>query len=392
MKKKENNIRFSAHTALAAVKRYLCGLDLPILAAVLALCAFGVVLLYSVNANGIIGSVSSRTWITQLAAVLMGLTAALVLAGIDYRRLVGRFWIFAVPAVLLTVLTYTPLGIQREGSDDKAWLNLGFMSFQPSEILKFAFLLSFAFHVRKVRKEINKPKNIFYLVLHGLTPVILVACQGDYGTALVFAFMFAVILSVSGVSIKFIIACAVAVPLMGLGAWFFLLEDSHKQRLLIIFNPDSDPLGAGYQQRLGKIALSGGGLFGKGLFGGEYTYVPEVHNDFIFSYIGQALGFVGCVATVIALTFLCVKIFMLSLKIKSSSGRIICVGAGTLFFTHCFMNIGMVLGFMPVVGIPLPFLSAGGTAVVGMLTVLGLVLSVSAHREKEKKLFYDDEG
>lgn len=384
-------IRSGMCAAGRSMKKYLCSLNLPLILAAAALCGFSAVLLYSMDINAVIGTVTSGTWKTQVFAAALGLAAALVLAGIDYRFLLKYCYIPAILAVVLTLLTYTPLGIQRAGADDKAWLNLGFITFQPSEILKFAFLLSFAFHIKKVCREINKPKNLLLLTLHGLTPVALIAGQGDYGTALVFAMMFAVMLSTAGIKIIYTVLGVFTAFLMGVGAWFFLLQDSHKERLLILLDPDSDPLGTGYQQRLGKLALSGGKLLGKGLFGGDYTYVPEVHNDFIFSYIGQALGFVGCALTVVLLTFICVKLFTLSLKTRDPAGRAICIGAGTLFFVHCFMNIGMVLGFMPVIGIPLPFLSAGGTAVTGMFAVLGLVLSVFAHRERERKLFYEND-
>lgn len=392
MKKRENSIIILAKKAILSIKNYLTSLCLPLIAAALALCGFSAVLLYSMHINEVVGTVTSGTWKTQVFAASIGIIAALILAGIDYRILLKHFYILAVPAVILTLMTYTPLGIRRAGADDKAWLNLGFITFQPSEILKFAFLLSFAFHIKKVRKDINKPKNVLFLTLHGISPVILIAGQGDYGTALVFAAMFAAMMSTSGIKIWYTIAGAVASVIIGITSWFFLLQDFHKKRILILLDPESDPLGTGYQQRLGKLALSGGKLLGKGLFGGDYTYVPEAHNDFIFSYIGQTLGFVGCAITVSLLTFLCVKFFTLSLRTKDCAGRAICIGAGTLFFVHCFMNIGMVLGFMPVIGIPLPFLSAGGTAVVGMLSVLGLALSVFAHRQRGRKIFYDDEG
>lgn len=174
--------------------------------------------------------------------------------------------------------------------------------------------------------------------------------------------------------------------------WKFVLKSVHKNRILVLLHPGTDPLGLEYQQDLGLASLGSGQVFGKGLFGAQgYVTVPELHNDFIFAWIGQVFGFVGTVAVVAVLAYICLKIFADSRSAKDTLGKLICLGVFAMLFAHCFMNIGMVLKVMPVIGIPLPFFSAGGTAMLSMYLALGLVLSVHAHNEKKYRVFYDAE-
>ena len=192
----------------------------------------------------------------------------------------------------------------------------------------------------------------------------------------------------AGISWKYILAALISAPLAGLFLWFKILKPVHKKRILILFDNDLDP-DMFQQQRQGKIALGSGQLFGKGLFGGEYSYVPEVHNDFIFSYVGQALGFVGCMFLVGTLCFICVKIVANSRIAKDALGKYICIGVFALIFSHCVLNIGMVLGVMPVIGVPLPFTSNGGSAMLSMFICIGLVMSTYSHSGKKYAVFYD---
>ena len=150
-------------------------------------------------------------------------------------------------------------------------------------------------------------------------------------------------------------------------------------------------MGLEYQQDLSLAALGSGKLFGKGLYGGSYVTVPEMHNDFMFSYVGQVFGFVGSVVVVLILAYICIKILLDSRSTMDSLGKLICLGTFAMLFTHCFMNIGMVLKVMPVIGIPLPFFSAGGTALVSMYVAIGFVLNCITHNNKKYRMFYDHE-
>lgn len=370
------------------IRQYFKRLDKPLFLVVFACSCLSVVLLYSIVYNKVISNIGTP-YKMQAVSMVIGAFCALFLSAIDYQKL-AKLWFLYVPAsLLLVLLTFTGLGYQRAGADDKAWLNLGFMTLQPSEFLKLAFILSFSYHLSKVSGEINSLKNLALLCLHGAVPVGIIALQGDFGTAMVFLAIFIFMIFSAGLSFKYIIAALIAAPIMAVTAWFVILQPVHRKRVMVLFNPDLDPLGVGNQQRQGKIALGSGRMLGKGLFGGDYSYVPEVQNDFIFSYVGQTLGFVGCIILVGALGFICIKIIINARMAKDDLGKNICIGVFGLIFTHSFINIGMVLGIMPVIGVPLPFISAGGTAMLSMYIAIGLVMSVHAHSDKNYAIFYD---
>ncbi len=335
--------------------------------------AISMTLLYSIYRNGFIKS--SRGVLIQMIAALLGLVIALLISAIDYET-IAKFWKYHMAfAVLLVVLTFF-FGIQREGADDKAWLNLGFTTIQPSEFLKISFIVTFAYHLSKVRETLNSPKNIGLLLLHagGVTGLIVV--QGDYGTALVFLFIAVTMLIVAGLSWKYLLGGVVVLPAAALLVWNFLLDDLHRNRILISLNPDLDPAGIGYQQVRGRMALGSGRLFGRGLFSDNLTNVPEMQNDFIFSYIGQTLGLVGCLAVVGLLTVICFRILYVSRLSQDALGSYICIGVFAFIFFQSVINIAMVLCAAPVIGVTLPFFSSGGSSMLTMFMTVGLVLSV----------------
>lgn len=367
--------------------RYLKKIDKFLLLSIILCSGLSVLLLYSIYYNKVSYIVHPRDYQMQFAASILGIIILLVMPLFDYRK-IAKLWFLYVPfAVVINFLTFTPLGIQVAGTDDKAWISLGFTTLQPSEILKIAFILSFSYHLYKVGDKINQPSNLLLLILHGLGAIGIIVLQGDDGTAIVFAFIFVVMLFVAGLSWKYIITVLIASPVAVLILWNFLLSRMQKNRILAVLNPELDPVGAGNQQRQGKIALGSGQLTGKGLFGGHYSYVSEVHNDFIFSYLGQTLGFIGCIAFCALAVFICYKILSDAIASKDTLGKYICCGVFAMLFVHYIMNIGMVLGVMPVIGVPLPFISAGGTAVVFMYVAIGLVMSVYAHSEKTASIF-----
>ena len=173
--------------------------------------------------------------------------------------------------------------------------------------------------------------------------------------------------------------------------WTFVFSDVHRERILVLLNPGTDPLGLEYQQDLGLRALRAGGLFGLGFDAEAYVKVPEMHNDFIFAYIGQLFGFIGAVLVLLIMAVICLRIFADSRAAKDTMGKTICMGVLAILFTHYIMNIGMVLKVLPVIGIPLPFFSAGGTAMLSMYLCIGLVISAYTHNIKKYRVFYDAE-
>ncbi len=348
-----------------------------------------VLLLHSIQANGVL-DIGYDDCITQAVAAGLGIIAIFAAAAIDFHKL-SKFWYIYVPLTLVLIgLTFTSLGYQREGADDQAWLNLGFISIQPSEFLKIAFILTFSLHLSKDEENMNRPLHMLLLIIHGAIPLGIVVLQGDYGTAVVFAVMFIMMLFVSRISWIYIVSALIAIPAAVWAVWSFLLDDTHKNRILVLLNPGTDPEGLEYQQDLGLTALASGKLFGKGLYGGEdYISVPEIHNDFIFAYAGETLGFAGAMAVALVLTVICIRILLDGAKLPDRQGMFICMGVFAMIMTHCIMNIGMVLKVMPVIGIPLPFLSAGGSATLSMYIAIGLVMSAKQHSIKPRKPLFE---
>jgi rod shape determining protein RodA len=377
-------------TILRAVARYWKKMDKPLLVACLLLSALSVLMIDSIYVNQLLSNVDGDDAPVQLLAVGLGVIAVLILAAVDYHK-IARFWfIYAPIALALMVLTFTSLGYQRSGADDQAWLQIGNVNIQPAEILKLAFILTFSLHLAKDEEHMNKPLHMLLLILHGCVPIGFVALQGDYGTAIVFSFIFAAMILIARISWKYILAGMIIVPAALVFAWNFLLNSTHKNRILVLLHPGTDPEGLEYQQDLGLTALASGKIFGVGIFNAEdYTVVPEMHNDFIFAYIGQTLGFVGAMAVVLIMVFLCLHTLSTGLRANDRQGLFLSVGVSAMIFTHCFMNIGMVLKVMPVIGVPLPFLSAGGTSTLSMYIAIGLVISVRTHNERKYNVFYD---
>lgn len=378
----------------SSVWDYIKRLDKLMLLLCLILSIAGVFLLYTLDMNGISPYVSDRQWKTQLLATGLGVFAALVISAIDYHFIARLWWLYTPVALMLVLLLFTPLGVGVEGADDIGWLNLGFIQFQPSELLKAAFIMTFSLHLSKVGDKLNELPNMLLLVLHGTVPVGLIMLQGDDGSALVFLFMFIAMLFSAGLSWKYMLAAGIAVPAVAVILWNYVLQPHQLKRFQVLFDEEmqqSEILGIYYQQWLGKKALGSGQLTGLGLFGSDnYTYVSEIDTDFIFAYIGMTLGFIGCIATVILLALLCIKCLTNSILSKDSLGRYICTGVFAMYLFHSVINIGMVLAVFPVIGIPLPFLSAGGTSVISMYIAAGLVMSVHAHRKKKTHMFYEE--
>lgn len=351
-----------------------------------------VVMLRALWTQNISAEVDSNDWIVQLISMALGIAGCITVAAIDYHKLAKFWFLYVPPALALCALTFTSLGYGREGADDRAWIDFGFVQVQPSEILKLVFLLTYAFHISKVRDRLNQPAHLFLLLLHAAVPAGIVALQGDYGTAIIFASMTVFMLFTAGLSFWYLLGGAALMPLVFWAVWTYVFGDVHRNRIRVLLHPGGDPLGLEYQQNLGLKAIHAGKLFGKGLSADEYVTVPEMHNDFIFSFIGQAFGFVGMVTVIVILACICLRIFRDSRAAKDQMGKVLCMGVFAIMFTHNLMNLGMVLKVMPVIGIPLPFFSAGGTAMLSMYLCIGLVISAYTHNVKKYRVFYDAEN
>lgn len=373
------------------IKKYFAAVDKWLLFFCVSISAIGILCQYSlVNSNqAAILDIGTRVALVQVLASLLGISAAIILSNFDYHFMAKLWKLYMPVSVFLVILTFF-IGMQVDESiDDKAWLRLPFgLTFQPSELLKICFILSFAYHLSKVKDEINKPLNLVLLCIHGAFPVILIHFQGDDGTALIFGFIFLTMLFAAGLSWKYIVAAipvaAAAIPVV----WqYFLTDDQRTRFLAVYFTEYADPLGADYQQRLSRISIGLGQLQGEGLFQEDYWYVPKMHNDFVFSFICQALGFVGALVVLSLLFGICFRAIYDAKIALDPLGAYICYGVFAMFFFQCIINIGMCISVLPVIGITLPLLSAGGTSIA--ITYLGIGLLLSVHVHRRRNLFYE---
>ncbi len=327
---------------------------------------------------------SLSQFITQCGAALLGLAAAIVISNIDFKTMLNR-WYLAVPIGLIPVILTFFIGYAPAGTDDKAWLLLpGGISFQPSELMKVCFVISFSAHLGYAKeKDINKLRNLIPLAAHGLFPVALILVQGDAGTAIIFAIMFAAMMFAAGLKIRYYAAAAGALVVFSPLIYFFVMNDDQRSRILGMLDLEDDLLGADYQQWQGRIALANGGFTGQGLFKGALTQsntVPESYNDFIFVSIGEELGLLGCIAVIILLAAILIRAIRVGRMCTDERGMYIAVGVFAMILGQSAINIGMCVSMLPVIGVTLPFFSAGGTSLLCLMLSVGLLLSVYKHR------------
>ena len=326
---------------------------------------------------------------TQIIALCLGIAASLILSKTDHRIAGKLWWLLAGIALALTIAVFF-VGIQVSGTDDVGWIKIGAMTFQPSELTKICFMITFSKHLDflDAAKRLKSFFGVMTLLIHTLVPVVLIHLQGDDGAALVFALMSLTMAFAAGVQLRYFLvtgaAAAVSVPVL----WFGVLNTDQKNRLLAAFGADGGMSDSyGWQQYQGRISVSSGGVFGKGLFKGPRVasqVVPYQENDFIFTVSGEELGFIGCIAVIVLLALILFRVLHIACRAGDIFSRSICIGYFALVASQTLINVGMVLGLMPVVGVTLPFFSSGGTSLVCMFTGAGLVQSVYADTRKIK--------
>ncbi len=327
---------------------------------------------------------SLRPFLVHSFCLVAGFGVILAVSLFEYDRYTKYWPLFAVLGIVPVILTFF-IGFAPEGTDDKAWLDLGITTFQPSELLKICFVITFSTHLAKAGKDINKIKTLIPIGIHGAIPVVLIHLQGDDGTALVFAVMVVLMLWSAGVSWKYFVAAFSSLLVASPIIYFFIMNDTHRERLKNMFDIDADIKGVGWQQYRGRQALANGGLFGQGYLNGDLTQigksgVPEGHNDFIFVTIGEELGFFGCLAVIIILGAICIRCLQVAKLSTKNEGRYICVGIFAMLFAQIVINIGMCTSITPVIGVTLPFFSAGGTSLLCLFLGMALVHNVYMNR------------
>ena len=335
---------------------------------------------------------NSRPVIIHLLCTVIGAVAATVISAIDYEKILRRWYLSAALGIIPVILTFF-IGFAPEGTDDKAWLDLGITTFQPSELLKICFIVTFSAHLSYVKPNINKLKYLVPVCAHGAFSVLLIHFQGDDGTALVFAVMVLFMMWAAGVSWKYFLAAFAALLAASPVIYFFVMNEDQRERITsLIFQSEADISGPLYQQWRGRMALANGGLTGQGLLNGDLTQngiVPYGYNDFIFVSIGEELGFLGCMAVVLLLSAICLRCIRIARLSTKDSGKLICVGVFSMIFAQMVINVGMCLSILPVVGITLPFFSAGGTSLLCLYLGIGLALNVYKHRNSRTIYLHD---
>jgi rod shape determining protein RodA len=339
---------------------------------------FGIICIYSatrtLNTNSNV--------IVQSGAFVIGVVLMLLTCFFDYeqfKNLVKPLFIFCI-AILILVLV---VGVTGDWGA-RSWIRFGSIGIQPSEIAKICFILTFSYHLSLVDDKINQPLVLIGLILHLGVLIGLILMQPDMGSAMVFMFVFLCLLFVAKLSYKYIVPVAILTISSMPFIYKYVLSEYQQWRIQVFLNPDIDALNRGYNVIQSKIAVGSGQIWGKGYLQGtqnQMGYLPTKYTDFIFSVISEEFGFIGAALVVIALFLLIYRCFKVAKKADNSFGRYICVGVAAMLLFHTFENVGMCIGLMPVTGIPLPFISYGGTSLVTNLIAIGLVMSVAYHNK-----------
>ena len=337
----------------------------------------GFAMLYSA-ANGNINPWASR----QMIRFAAGLGLMLLIALIDVRAWLRHAYLIYVAALLLLVAVEV-MGVVGMGA--RRWVDLGLFQLQPSEIMKIALVLALArFYHGLPMEDVGRIRWLVVPAGFILLPVALVMRQPDLGTAILLLATATAIMLLAGVRLWIFSAALGAILLAIPLAWRFMLHGYQKDRVLTYLNPERDPLGAGYHIMQSKIALGSGGLFGKGFMQGTQShlaFLPERQTDFIFTMLAEELGLVGCLGLLSLYVLVIAYGYAIAMRSHSQFGRLLAGGVISTFFLYVFINMAMVMGLIPVVGIPLPLVSYGGTSMMSLLIGFGLVLSVYVHRD-----------
>lgn len=360
--------------------------DFILLIPCLMISAFGILMVHSATQYRLSNGESiHRDTIVMLIAVSAGVLFALLLSVIDYDFIV-RLWPIVAAAGLILMLILFKWGVSPDGRDDAfTWLKipkLGIMV-QPSELLKIAFIITFSMHLDKLRDRVNEWKSMLLLFVHGMIPIGLVILTGDLGSALVFVFIFVGLLFISGVYLRYFAAAIAfgiaAAPIL----WMKFFSEFQKDRFLAVYNPNAlEPSTYEtiiYQQKQGINAIGAGAFKGSGLFHGLYTQnglVPESRNDMVFTVVCEELGFWGALLMLGLLAFIVVRVAYTAKTTHDTVSKLLCWGVALMIGSQVFINIGMCLKLLPVIGITLPFMSAGGSSNFSVYLAIGLVLSV----------------
>ena len=364
--------------------------DFILFFSVLLVSLFGVLMIYSATRFSMPGGVNDTLYYLKKQALWLAASVVvlLLIQFINYKS-IKKYWWVVFAGIIVSLVSVLFLGFEVHGS--KSWIDLKFFSVQPSEISKIFMVIVISAILSKQRTEKKNEvgfKKVFFSLVVLSVCMALVAMEPDLGTALIYYLTSVGMLFISGANILYflgIIAATAGGVLLGLK--INLIKEYQLDRVLVFIKPGAQKEGVGYNLFQSKLAIGSGELFGKGLFLGKQTnlnYVPEHHTDFIFSVIGEELGFVGALIVVVLLTVIIWRCFYIALNASDSFGSLVSGGIGFMILSQVVINIGMTIGIMPIIGIPLPFLSYGGSNLLSVFVGIGLVENIYRRREIRK--------
>ena len=361
-------------------KRELKNIEWSILIIAIILCIIGLVALFSATQETEHDDFNKQCiWFVVSLVIMVGVML------IDYETLVKMSPIFyGLFIVLLIGVLFTP-----EINGATSWFDIGFFSFQPGEFAKIFVILFLAMAITRIQErgkgEINRPTRLLVLLAILGVPVLLIVKQPDLGTAAAFIVAAALMIITAGIDKRYIIATVVLVVVSVPVIYNFLLPEHAKSRIDIFLNPESDPRGAGYNIIQSKLAIGAGGLTGMGLLKGNQTQLGFLYpktTDFIYAVIGEEMGFIVAGAVIILYVVLITKCIYVAKTAKDEAGSLIAIGITGVFLFHVLENIGMVMGLLPITGVPLPFISYGGSSLITNFICIGILLNISSKRQK----------
>lgn len=368
-------------------RRLVSNFDWVVFSTVLIISLLGIITIYSAT-RPLPGGEHPSYYIRQIYWLLIGLVALFLAVSFDYIWLSRSSMFLYICGLLLLVLV---LFAGRSGMGARRWISIGTLGFQPSEFFKLAYLIVLARYMSTKTGRLSAGSISYAFAAFVLLPLGLLIKQPDLGTSMVLLALFVLMSLGKGVR-KRVIALAVGItlvsaPFLGSIVWDGL-KDYQKKRILAFVKPDSGPEGVSYHVTQSKVAVGSGGAFGKGYLNGTqgpFRFLPEKHTDFVFSVFAEEWGFAGSLLLLVSYLILILRGLNIAQKAKDEFGRLLALGITFMFSLYCFVNIGMTMGLAPVVGIPLPFMSYGGTALVSNMLAAGILINIRARRFE---LFY----
>lgn len=342
---------------------------------IVLLISLGLLLIYSTSGSAS-GSFDYTNLKKQILAIIIGAVLFFLFTYFDYKifKNYAYFLYILMMVMLLAVLLF---GSEIRGT--KGWFNLGFFQFQPAELAKIVLLLILAKYFASISGKLSMFRHIIISGLITLLPVFLIMLQPDFGSALVLLFLWVVMLFISGIKRSYIAVLGGSGFFIGWILWHFGFKDYQKDRILTFLNPNSDPLGSGYNIIQSKIAVGSGGLLGKGLGYGSQSqlkFLPAQQTDFIFAVLAEELGFFGGILLLVLFFILLARIINISKNSRDEFGLMIGIGATLILIFQILVNVGMNMGLLPVTGIPLPLVSYGGSSLISVLLLMGILQSI----------------